>query len=168
MMHKVTINGKKSYEVNGTSSGSVELDGRHLLIDMVRTGERFFHILYEGRSFEAEIVHIDRQTKTVTLKVNHLVFEANVKDRLDLMLDQMGLTGAAQHKIKNMKAPMPGLVIDVRVSEGQQVKKGDPVIVLEAMKMENVLKAAGDGTVKTIEATKGKSVEKGQVLIVFE
>ncbi len=83
-------------------------------------------------------------------------------------MDQMGFSSADAGKIKELKAPMPGLVIEIRVKAGDTVKKGDPIIVLEAMKMENVLKATGEGTVKSIEVQKSQSVEKGQVLIIFE
>jgi biotin carboxyl carrier protein len=68
---------------------------------------------------------------------------------------------------KEIKAPMPGLIFDIKVKEGDEVKKGDAVLILEAMKMENILKSPGDGTVKSIKIKKGQSVEKNQVLIQF-
>jgi len=70
--------------------------------------------------------------------------------------------------LKNIKAPMPGLVLDVLVESGQTITKGDQLLILEAMKMENVLKAAGDGVVKSIEIKKGNTVEKGQILVEME
>ncbi len=162
-MNKVTVNGNKSFDVDGN-----EVNGSAVVADIVKTGDRFFHVLHEGRSHTVEIVKMDKATKMVTLKVNHSVYEVNVQDRFDLLLQQMGFDSTAQRKIRDLKAPMPGMVIDVRVKAGQTISKGDAVIVLEAMKMENVLKAPGDGVVKSIEVSKGKNVEKGQVLIVFE
>jgi biotin carboxyl carrier protein len=70
-------------------------------------------------------------------------------------------------KVNTVKAPMPGLIIDLRVKAGDTVKEGDPLLVLEAMKMENIIKAHGDGTVKQVKIKKGDSVEKNQVLIDF-
>ncbi|MBY0435500.1 MAG: acetyl-CoA carboxylase biotin carboxyl carrier protein subunit, partial [Cyclobacteriaceae bacterium] len=70
-------------------------------------------------------------------------------------------------KVNAVKAPMPGLIIDLRVNAGDTVKTGDPLLVLEAMKMENIIKAPGDGTVKQVKIKKGDSVEKGQLLIEF-
>ena len=69
--------------------------------------------------------------------------------------------------VNDLKAPMPGLIVDIKVQVGNAVKKGDIVLILEAMKMENVLKSAGDGTVKAIKVTPKQNVEKNQVLIEF-
>jgi biotin carboxyl carrier protein len=70
-------------------------------------------------------------------------------------------------KVNELKAPMPGLVLDIVVSEGQEVKKGDALVVLEAMKMENILKSPADVVVKKISVKKGTAVEKNQVLVLF-
>ncbi|HSH65835.1 MAG TPA: acetyl-CoA carboxylase biotin carboxyl carrier protein subunit, partial [Bacteroidia bacterium] len=71
------------------------------------------------------------------------------------------------NKINEIKAPMPGLVLDIRVNEGDSIQKGDAVIVLEAMKMENIIKSPVDGTIKKINVKKGLAVEKNQVLVQF-
>ncbi|HNH66215.1 MAG TPA: biotin/lipoyl-binding protein, partial [Bacteroidia bacterium] len=68
-------------------------------------------------------------------------------------------------KVNDLKAPMPGLVLDILVSEGQTIQKGDSLLVLEAMKMENNLKAINDAVVKKINVSKGDKVEKNTVLI---
>jgi biotin carboxyl carrier protein len=70
-------------------------------------------------------------------------------------------------QIKEVKAPMPGLIFEIKVQEGDEVKKGDTLVILEAMKMENILKSPGDGIIKEIRIKKGDSVEKNQVLIQF-
>ena len=73
----------------------------------------------------------------------------------------------AAAKVNEIKAPMPGLVLDIRVAEGDEVKKGDSILVLEAMKMENIIKSPTDGIIKKINVKKGIAVEKNQVLIHF-
>ena len=163
VMYKVSVNGNKSFSVEGNT-----VDGRQVLTDIIALEDRFFHLLSDGKSYNIEVVKADKTSKLVTLKVNGNTYEVSAKDKFDLLMDQMGFSSADAGKIKELKAPMPGLVIEIRVKAGDTVKKGDPIIVLEAMKMENVLKATGEGTVKSIEVQKSQSVEKGQVLIIFE
>ncbi len=162
-MNKVTVNGKNVYDVDGNNVNDVKI-----LTEIIRLDARFYHILKDGKSYNIEILKSDKASKTIFLKVNGNTYEVQVKDKFDQLMDQMGFSNVRQQKILELKAPMPGLVIDIRVQPGDTIKKGDAVIVLEAMKMENVLKAPGDVTIKSIEVTKGVSVEKNEVLIVFE
>ena len=96
------------------------------------------------------------------------MFTASGKDRYDILLEKMGINSSSQQKHSSLKAPMPGLVLDVRVEAGQEVKKGDTLLVLEAMKMENSLKSPHDGQILSVEVVKGKAVEKGQLLLHFK
>ncbi len=84
------------------------------------------------------------------------------------MVNRMGLSVAAASKISDIKAPMPGLVLSVQVQEGQEVQHGEPLLVLEAMKMENLIKSPGSGRVKRIHVSNGNTVEKNQLLIERE
>jgi biotin carboxyl carrier protein len=93
--------------------------------------------------------------------------KVDLKDKADLLLKQLGLSNLAANSKKDIKAPMPGLILNIMVEEGKEVKKGDPLLILEAMKMENVIKSPSDGVVKSIKTQKGKSVEKNQILIEF-
>lgn len=162
-MNKVSVNGDKVFDIKGNM-----VNGSEFLTNIIRLDERFYHIIKDGKSFNVEILKSDKSTKTVSLKVNGNIYEVHVKDKFDQLMEQMGFGSSKQQKILELKAPMPGLVIDIRVQPGDTIKKGDAIIVLEAMKMENVLKAPGDVTIKSIEVSKGVSVEKNQVLIVFE
>ncbi|MBK6729459.1 MAG: acetyl-CoA carboxylase biotin carboxyl carrier protein subunit [Bacteroidetes bacterium] len=162
-MAKVIVNGSTHFEIeNGT------IDGNAVSAEIIKTGERFFHVLDNGKSYTVEVVRIDAATKTMILRINNNEYEVQVKEKLDLLLEKMGFDGASSAKIKDLKAPMPGAVLDIRVEAGQTIQKGDALIVLEAMKMENVLKAPGDAIVKSIEVQKGQNVEKNHVLIIFE
>jgi len=135
--------------------------------DLVEVSPNYFHIIHNNKSYRAEIVKADPQTKTFIIKVNGSVQTVTVKDKFDLLLEKMGMSEAATSKINNIKAPMPGLIIDLKIKVGDTVNAGDPLLILEAMKMENVLKSPGAGTIKTIKIKKGDSVDKGQVLIEF-
>jgi biotin carboxyl carrier protein len=80
----------------------------------------------------------------------------------------MGFGSAANKMIKEIKAPMPGLVLEIAVADGQQVKQGDRLLILEAMKMENSIMIHTDARIKKIGVCAGQAVEKGQVLVELE
>ncbi|GHE65888.1 MULTISPECIES: acetyl-CoA carboxylase biotin carboxyl carrier protein subunit [Roseivirga] len=124
-------------------------------------------IIKDHKTFKAEILKLDQATKTAEIKINKQIYTVQLKDKMDVLLESMGIDMSAVQAVNDLKAPMPGLVLDILVEEGKEVKKGDPLLILEAMKMENVLKAAGDGSIKSVEVKKGDSVEKNQVLIKF-
>ena len=109
----------------------------------------------------------DIKEKTFTISVNGNKYQLAVKDKFDELLHSLGLDAMASKKVNEIKAPMPGLVLEVKVNEGDTVKKGDAILVLEAMKMENNIKSPTDGIVKKIHVKKGMAVEKNQVLINF-
>lgn len=135
--------------------------------DLVELGNGQFHIRYQNQSYPAEIIKIDRETKTVDLKVRGHRYLVRLKEDMDILMEKMGMNGTGAGKVNAIKAPMPGLIIDLRVQEGAEVQAGDPLLILEAMKMENIIKSPGKGTVKKLKIKKGDSVEKGQVLIEF-
>jgi biotin carboxyl carrier protein len=100
--------------------------------------------------------------------VNGVRCSVHIADQYERLVQQLGLSVGGSQKMNTVKAPMPGLVISVAVEPGQTVAKGDPLLILEAMKMENVLKASGDGRVKKVLVQKGAAVEKGQLLLEME
>ena len=165
-MSKVTVNKTTSLEIEFADQG-ITIDGKSFNWDIVKLSEGYFHILHDKKSYKAEIVRSDKAAKTFTFKVNNHIHTVEVKDKFDLLLEKMGMNAAAGSKINNIKAPMPGLIIDLKVKAGDTVKAGDQLIILEAMKMENILKSAGEGVVKSVKVKKGDTVEKNQVLIEF-
>lgn len=126
-----------------------------------------FLISKDHKTFRAEVLDIDLASKKATVKIEKSVFEIELKDKMDLLLEKMGIANLDTPQVNELKAPMPGLILDILVAPGQTVKKGDQLLILEAMKMENVLKSPGDVTITSVEAIKGNSVEKGQILIKF-
>jgi biotin carboxyl carrier protein len=164
-MFRTTITGK-TFEINSTEEG-FSVNGEPLSWDIVKISEGYFHIIHEYKTYRAEVVKTDLKTKTFHIKVNGTVYPVEVKDKFDLLLEKMGMNNMAAGKVNNIKAPMPGLIIDLKIKEGDTVKSGDPLLILEAMKMENIIKSPGEGTIKTVKVKKGDSVEKNQVLIEF-
>src|SRR5690606_14849592 len=164
-MYSVTIN-KEKYEVEKTGDiftvNEVPIHWELEIID-----HRIVHIIKDNASHLVELVDVNSKEKTLTLKLNNKISKIRIQDNYDLLLEKLGMNVAADNRIMDLKAPMPGLILDILVNVGDSVKKGDPVLVLEAMKMENILKSAGEGEVKHILVEIGSSVEKNQVLIQF-
>ena len=127
-----------------------------------------YHILNGPRSFKGEIVQSEFLKKKYDVKINGNLYQVNISNDLDLLIEDMGLSLAATTVINDIKAPMPGLILDVNIKQGDEVKEGDYLLVLEAMKMENTLTAPRDGVVKSISVKKGETVDKNQLLIVME
>jgi biotin carboxyl carrier protein len=134
-------------------------------LDLVETSDSNYHILFEGQAYRAEIEEVNFAKKQLSIKINGNKYDLNIEDKYDLLVKKMGLSFSSSQKMKEVKAPMPGLVLDVLVGTDQAVNKGDALLILEAMKMENILKAEGEGVVKSIEVAKGATVDKGQIII---
>lgn len=165
-MLKAIVN-QKTFNIVSNNTGTT-IDEQVLDWDIVEIRKNHFHILYKNRSYNAEVLEADYQAKSFLLSLNKKQFVVNVKDRFDMLLEQLGMTDAANAKVNDLKAPMPGLIVAIQVQVGDSIKKGDSLLILEAMKMENVLKATGDGKVKSIKVNNKQNVEKNQVLIEFE
>ncbi|OFZ58632.1 MAG: hypothetical protein A3D92_15600 [Bacteroidetes bacterium RIFCSPHIGHO2_02_FULL_44_7] len=129
---------------------------------------RFFTLSLKGTTFHGEILDEQTESNYLKLKLNHRVFEVRKKGSLDELISAMGLDVPKVRKLKELQAPMPGRIVNIAVQIGQELQVGDDILSLEAMKMENVLKAEGIGTVKTILVSKDDVVDKGTVLIEFE
>ena len=129
---------------------------------------RFFTLDFEGQEFHGEVVSDLSEAHQLVLKINHRVFHIRKKHALDELIQQLGMDKPKVRKIKSFNAPMPGRIIHVLVKVGDEVDAGTPLISLEAMKMENVLKSEGVGIVKSVEIQAGDVVDKGAVLICFE
>jgi biotin carboxyl carrier protein len=166
-MYKVKVNSKHEYELE-LDKGQLSAKGEPIEWDMVEISKGEFHIIKDNRSYSAQLIEAKAEEKQFVIRVNGNDYTVDVKDKYDLLLQQLGLNDRFATKVNDIKAPMPGLVLNINVEEGQEVKKGDVVLILEAMKMENVLKSPGDGKVKGIKVKKGDAVEKGQVLVVME
>ncbi len=134
-------------------------------LDIIPAGNHCFHILYHDKSFLVEVLDADQPEKAFRIKVNGTVYEVQLSDQYDQMVHRLGLAAMSSQQVKDIKAPMPGLVLEVAVKPGDSVQKGAPLIILEAMKMENVIKSPGDGQVKAVQVKKGQAVEKNQLLI---
>ena len=158
---------KKEFEVvfEDDTKTTGTLNGTPFSWDVSKLDDNLYHIIKDNRSFSLEVLEpADGKTR---LKVNGTIYEAETIDKFDALLKSLGMEKGGAGKVNELKAPMPGLVLDIHVSPGDSIQKGDKVLVLEAMKMENVIKAPADATVASIEVEKGKTVDKNQVMVRF-
>jgi len=131
-------------------------------------GDQVYAVSSNGKTHVLEVLKVNLEDKTMTIRSNHRTYDLVFKDELDLVLDKMGIKRSAELVNKNVKAPMPGKVLEVLAKAGDRLSKGDNLLILEAMKMENVIKAEVDCVVKKVHITKLENVEKNQVLIELD
>lgn len=143
------------------------VNGEAFKMNIVKIGN-FHHLIHKHGSYKVSIVSFDYKDKTCVIQVNNNSYVLSVEDKFDLLLNQLGMNNINNQKLNDVKAPMPGLVIDIMVKPGDSVKKGDGLIILEAMKMENIIRTPADCLVKSIEVEKADTVEKNQILIKLE
>ena len=137
-------------------------------LDIRKLKENTFHILQQNKSFRSQIVKNDFLNREYQVKINSNTYNVRINNELDILIDDMGLSLGNAQQVNDIKAPMPGLILEVNVKEGDEVKEGDYLLVLEAMKMENTLSAPRDGIVKKVTVSKGATVEKNELLIEME
>jgi pyruvate carboxylase subunit B len=154
MKYQVTIGDKKfEVDINGNDP-AITVNGRKVTVDYKRfKGGKLHSLLADNVKFE-----FDLEKSNGGYDIWH---------SSGSLRKLMGETGG-KAKLAQLKAPMPGLVVAVQVETGQEVKRGDGLVIVEAMKMENELKATGAGKVKEIKVKQGQAVEKNEVLVVFE
>ena len=165
-MYKVKVNSGYNFELTTVNDG-FELANEDLKLDVSVIKEGQFHFIYQNRSYNAEVISDNFAEKSFVVKVNGKLCTVQVEDQFDLLIKELGLEPNNAKPLREIKAPMPGLVLSVNVAVGQQLSKGDSLLVLEAMKMENMLKSTTEGVIKKICVEKGDKVEKNQVLIEF-
>ncbi len=164
-MYKATINNQKALQVE-KENGYHKIDENALYLDIANVKNNQFHILQNGISYNATLV--EKNDRNLTIKVNGNLYEVAIEDEYDLLLEQLGMEFGKAGLLEDIKAPMPGMVVEVKVQPGDTVTKDQPLVILEAMKMENVLKAPADATIGSVSVNQEDKVDKNQVLITFE
>lgn len=135
--------------------------------EIKNVGGNVYQILNSGDEYFIEVIELDLGAKSMKIRHKHSTYDLVFRDHLDDVLDNMGIKRGESVGDSLIKAPMPGKIIDVLVEVGQTVEKGDGLFVLEAMKMENVLKSEHGGEVQSIFVEKQQNVEKNESLLEF-
>ncbi|MGB2896789.1 MAG: biotin/lipoyl-containing protein [Anaerolineales bacterium] len=164
MKYFATI-GDKQFEVDIKGDQQIDVDNEPLIADFQSVGDQpVYSLILDGDSFEASIYTTE---SGIQVLLQGQLFEVHVEDERQQRLRQS--SGAPQIRSGDIhiNAPMPGIVIDIPVEEGQEVALGDNVIILESMKMQNEIKAPRDGTVNRLRVKAGESVDQNQILLIL-
>ncbi len=164
MKYQATVH-QSAFDVEPISNEAVSLNGIKKESRLVQLSERFYHFIYEGKVYRVEAIKTD---EGFTFKINGEPVSVELKDELQLLLDKMGGSAKKKSASGDIKAPMPGLVVKVSVAVGESIKKGQGLLILEAMKMQNEIKSPMDGVVKEIKVSEKQAVEKNHLLLKLE
>ena len=156
------------YKIEVISESEIMLNSKKRELDIISISDTKKHLILNHKSYEIEHVEFDKEKKIATIKVNNNSYTIELKDKFDLLLNDLGMSNMSVKIVKEVKAPMPGLVVSIKVEKGQEVKEGEAVLILEAMKMENVIKSPVDGIIKSVKIEPTNTVEKNQILVEFE
>ncbi|MND29167.1 Glutaconyl-CoA decarboxylase subunit gamma [compost metagenome] len=167
-MYKATINKKQTLSIKQDKDQFIINDTAYKADIKELSADNYHIITKDGHSYSAELIAFDATQKSAVVNINGNKYTVELKDKFDELLQSLGMDGASSHKINDIKAPMPGLVLKVLVEDGSEVKKDDALVVLEAMKMENIIKSPSDGIVKSVKIKEKETVEKNQVMIAFK
>lgn len=164
MKYLTTIN-DKTFEIDIQGDGTLLVNGEKRDVDFHALGPAFYSIIMNHLSYE--LVIEEREEHTIEVFMQGRMYDARVMDeRAQLLASRSALLMSSSGDV-NVKAPMPGLVVAVPVTEGQAVKSGQTIVILESMKMQNELKAPRDGTLQKVHVTPGQSVEQNKVLVTI-
>lgn len=162
MKYVTTIEGKE-YQIEVVDEHHVRIGERLLAVNFESvSGQPVYSLILDGKSFESYVYQGEEEWQV--LLRGHL-FQAKVEDEREKRLKAAAGGGVAEGGEFKLKAPMPGLVVSIPVSEGQEITKGQVLVILESMKMQNELKAPRDGKVERIRVKAGESVEQKQTLL---
>ncbi|WP_397362959.1 acetyl-CoA carboxylase biotin carboxyl carrier protein subunit [Olleya sp. R77988] len=159
----------QKFNVKVNNSNTFEIDSDMVKnLDTIETKQNSFHLLDNNKPYNIEITERHFNKKTYNVKVNNNNYSIKIEDDLDALIKSMGFEVGAAKKVDYIKAPMPGLILDIMVKVGDEVQEDTPLLILEAMKMENSILSPREGTIKSVSGIKGNTVDKGELLIEFE
>lgn len=157
----------KQYEVEILGPRQVSVNGKAYNVDFLSvSGQPIYSLLVDGRSYQAHVYPGENDTLEVLMRGT--LYSATIEDEREKRLRAAGRGGPAHTGEFHLRAPMPGLIVKVPVNEGDQVKKGDVLLILESMKMQNELRSPRDGKVTRVQVKAGDSVEQRQSMISVE
>ncbi len=165
-MKYITLVNGQEYTIELLDEHHVRINDRVIEVDLVGLANQpLYSLLADGKSYEAFVYLGEEGWQVLMLGT---LYQVEVIDEREYLLRQQHGSSLAETGPFHLKAPMPGLIVAVPVKEGQEVKKGDVLVVLESMKMQNELKSNRDGKVTRVAVEVGQPVEKRQTLVTVE
>ena len=162
-MKYITTVGEKQYLVEIIDDRHVSVDGKIYEVDFESvSGQPVYSLIVDGKSHESYVAKVDDIWQVL---MRGRLYPVSVEDEREKRLRAAAGGGVAETGEFHLKAPMPGLVVTIPVTEGEEVKKGQVLLILESMKMQNELKSPRDGKVHRIKVKAGESVEQRQTLL---
>ncbi|MCC5920015.1 MAG: biotin/lipoyl-binding protein [Cyclobacteriaceae bacterium] len=167
-MQKITLTSSgNEYEHTETAEGHF-IDGEAFPVKIEKVSKDKYLMTTDNKVYRLQLAEANHEKGTAVLYIDNKKADVSIQDKISLLLEELGMSDMATSKVSEIKAPMPGLILDILCEVGQEVEEGDKLFVLEAMKMENIIKSGGSGKIKSIEVAKGDSTEKNQILLHFE
>jgi len=161
--------GNKKFKVTVNNSAILDIAHNELAeLDIIHNSDGNYHLISKNKSISGRILNSDFRSKRYIVQINNKEFEISIKDELDQRIDDMGFSTRTSKHIHSVKAPMPGLILDILVNEGQEVKENDPLLILEAMKMENIITSPRSAVISSVSVKMKQAVDKNALLIEFE
>ncbi len=170
MRHYLVTVDDKEYNITiDTRSGSyrINCNDQEISADATFLGESRSLLIVDGHSYEVDVRGNGYDSSQVVL-LRGMEIPVQIEDYNLAQLRKTAGMGSAAKIQKDVRAAMPGLILEVKVKPGEHVVAGQPLLVVEAMKMENIIKAVGDGVIKSVAVTKGDSIDKGDKMLEFE
>lgn len=159
---------KDQYRLQVDEQLTIDLDRKNLDLEIFEEEGNILRFRVDGKNYEAECIKLDAQKKVITIFLNGTPFQINIQDHIDLLIEEMGLETSQNQDVKEILAPMPGQVQKVLVEKGQEVNEGDGLLILVAMKMENLIKSPISGIIDEVLISDEQIVDKNQEMITFE
>lgn len=161
--------------MNKNTHLSVRIDGQQFEIsaeewenlDCIQVDDHTYHVIEDDKTYTITVLQSDKEFKRITLRTEGENKTVTLADDLELLIERMGLNATRSKKQRFLLAPMPGLVTSIKAENGQEVEEGTPILILEAMKMENVIAAPHHAVIKEVKVKAGQAIEKGTALVEF-
>jgi biotin carboxyl carrier protein len=150
------------FDAKNKFKGKINNDSFNFVIESENNDN--YRIVKDGVEYDIDIISVNTETKSIQTLINGKSFEITLEDEFDAIVNKLGFKNKAKNTEKIVKAHMPGLIINIHVKNGDTVLKGQKILTLEAMKMENIIKATDTITIKEVKVKKGNTVEKNDIL----